>query len=87
MTPTVYQFEHAVADGYIGINIGANEAHDGYATNGQYCVLLPDDWTQIETYNNDDVKYAGASSPYKPAQVNDKPTPAPYHAQVMMFIC
>ena len=65
----------------------ANEHRDGYATNGEYRVALPDGRTQIVTYNVADayggyvadVKYEGVAQypevkPYHPAK------PAPYHA-------
>ena len=40
--PAVYQYGYAVNDDYTGTNFGANEARDGYATNGEYHVALPD---------------------------------------------
>merc|ERR1711990_614435 len=87
--PAVYQYGYAVADNYSGANFAANENRDGYATNGEYRVNLPDGRTQIVTYSvNDayggyvaDVKYEGVAqypeykpAPYHPAKV------APYHA-------
>merc|ERR1739847_118955 len=82
--PAVYQYAYAVADDYSGANFGQNEARDGYATNGEYRVNLPDGRTQIVTYNVADgysgyvadVKYEGEAhyAPYEPKK------PAPYHA-------
>ena len=84
--PAVYEYGYAVADDYSGANFAANENRDGYATNGEYRVNLPDGRTQIVTYSvNDayggyvaDVKYEGVAQypEYKPAPYH----PAPYHA-------
>merc|ERR1711931_104654 len=65
--PPVYAFEYGVADEYSGANFGQNEARDGYTTNGEYRVALPDGRTQVVTYNVADaysgyvadVKYTG----------------------------
>merc|ERR1711970_1232207 len=85
--PPVYAFEYGVADEYSGANFGQNEARDGYSTNGQYRVALPDGRTQIVTYNVADaysgyvadVKYEGVAQ-YAPAPVKVA-HPAPvYHA-------
>merc|ERR1711978_335687 len=65
--PAVYAYEYGVADEYSGANFGQNEARDGYSTNGQYRVALPDGRTQVVTYNVADaysgyvadVKYTG----------------------------
>merc|ERR1719315_388250 len=67
--PPVYAFEYGVADEYSGANFGQNEARDGYSTNGQYRVALPDGRTQVVTYNVADaysgyvadVKYEGVA--------------------------
>merc|ERR1711935_45768 len=40
--PAAYNYGYAVADSYSGVNFGATEARDGYATTGSYNVLLPD---------------------------------------------
>merc|ERR1712088_376788 len=85
--PAVYEFGYAVNDDYAHTNFQANEHRDGYATNGEYRVALPDGRTQIVTYNVADayggyvadVKYEGVAQypevkPYHPAK------PAPYHA-------
>merc|ERR1711970_1264209 len=85
--PAVYAFEYGVADEYSGANFGQNEARDGYSTNGQYRVALPDGRTQVVTYNVADaysgyvadVKYEGVAQ-YAPAPVKVA-HPAPvYHA-------
>ena len=75
--PAVYAYEYGVADEYSGANFGQNEARDGYATNGEYRVALPDGRTQIVTYNVADaysgyiadVKYTGEPH-YGPAPVH-----------------
>merc|ERR1712121_126164 len=74
--PAVYQYGYAVADDYSGANFAQNENRDGYATNGEYRVALPDGRTQIVTYNVADgysgyvadVRYEGVAS-YGPAPV------------------
>ncbi|TRY77847.1 hypothetical protein TCAL_12219, partial [Tigriopus californicus] len=79
--PAAYQYQYAVADDYAGVNFGQNEARDGYATNGEYRVALPDGRTQIVTYNVADaysgyvadVRYEG-----EPKYESYKPAPAPY---------
>merc|ERR1712126_511642 len=91
-TPAVYAYEYAVADDYSGANFGQNEKRDGYATQGQYRVALPDGRTQIVTYNVADayagyvadVKYEGVAQfpKYEPKPAyhpTPKPVPA-YHA-------
>ena len=81
--PAQYNYAYAVNDDYAGVNFGADEARDGYATNGKYYVLLPDGRTQTVTYTVDqyggyvaDVQYSGYAKEYKPAPY--KPAPAPY---------
>eukprot|EP00095_Tigriopus_kingsejongensis_P006255 maker-scaffold136_size321413-snap-gene-0.9 protein:Tk06255 transcript:maker-scaffold136_size321413-snap-gene-0.9-mRNA-1 annotation:"cuticle protein" len=89
--PAAYQYQYAVADEYAGVNFGQNEARDGYATNGEYRVNLPDGRTQIVTYNVADaysgyvadVRYEGEAKyePYQPAPYKPAPyQPAPYKA-------
>ncbi|XP_040581670.1 uncharacterized protein [Lepeophtheirus salmonis] len=83
-SPAVYQYGYAVADDYAGTNFAANENRDGYSTNGEYRVALPDGRTQIVSYNVADaysgyvadVRYEGEPhyDSYKPAH-----KPAPYH--------
>ncbi|TRY77925.1 hypothetical protein TCAL_12441, partial [Tigriopus californicus] len=62
--PAAYQYQYAVADDYAGVNFGQNEARDGYATNGEYRVALPDGRTQIVTYNVADA-YSGYVADYQ----------------------
>ncbi|XP_040581683.1 uncharacterized protein [Lepeophtheirus salmonis] len=90
-TPAVYQYGYAVADDYAGTNFAANENRDGYSTNGEYRVALPDGRTQIVSYNVADaysgyvadVRYEGEPhyDSYKPAHkpAPYHPAPAPYH--------
>ena len=88
-TPAVYAYEYAVADDYSGANFAQNEKRDGYATQGEHRVALPDGRTQIVTYtvaNADagyvaDVKYEGVAQypEYKPTYAKApayKPAPA-----------
>ncbi|XP_059079859.1 cuticle protein 19-like [Tigriopus californicus] len=85
--PAKYEYQYAVADQYAGVDFNQNEARDGYATNGEYRVVLPDGRTQIVTYTVQDaysgyvadVKYEGEAQypeekpSYKPAY---KPPPS-----------
>merc|ERR1712168_236129 len=87
--PAVYQYGYAVADDYSGANFAANENRDGYATQGEYRVALPDGRTQIVTYNTADaysgnvadVHYEGEAhyEPYHPTSTKAHPV-AVYHA-------
>merc|ERR1712018_498171 len=80
-----YSYEYGVTDEY-GLNFGAGESRDGYATKGQYHVQLPDGRLQTVTYHVDDaysgyvadVQYSGKSH-YEPAHH----APA-HHAPVTM---
>merc|ERR1719410_261895 len=87
--PAAYNYQYGVQDSYSGANFGQNEARDGYATNGEYRVALPDGRTQIVTYTVGDaysgyiadVKYEGQAQypEYKPtykAEPKYKPAPA-----------
>ncbi len=70
--PPAYDYGYAVNDGYSGANFAANENRNGYTTNGEYRVALPDGRTQVVTYNVldaqsgyvADVKYEGQPIPY-----------------------
>merc|ERR1719444_570754 len=74
--PAVYQYGYAVADDYSGASFAQNENRDGYATNGEYRVALPDGRTQIVRYTVADgysgyvadVTYEGEAhyAPYEP---------------------
>ena len=74
--PANYEYNYAVKDEYAGVDFNANEAREGYATNGGYRVVLPDGRTQIVTYTvaDDysgyvaDVQYEGEAKydEYKP---------------------
>ena len=91
--PAAYNYQYGVQDSYSGVNFGQNEARDGYATNGEYRVALPDGRTQIVTYttvdgysgNVMDVRYEGEAqypkyepkAAYKPAP---KYAPAPAYS-------
>ncbi|XP_040563333.1 pro-resilin [Lepeophtheirus salmonis] len=56
--PPAYQYQYAVKDDYAAVNFGANEARDGYATNGEYTVALPDGRLQTVKYTVSDA-YSG----------------------------
>ena len=83
-----YNYAYAVADDYSGANFGANEARDGYATNGEYHVALPDGRIQTVTYSVGDgytgyvadVTYSGEAvyPKYEPKPYAPKAHPAPY---------
>ncbi|XP_071750120.1 uncharacterized protein [Lepeophtheirus salmonis] len=87
--PAVYQYQYAVSDEYAGLNFGADEARDGYSTQGKYSVALPDGRIQTVSYNVADaysgyvadVTYSGEAKyePYHPAPAPYKPAPV-YHA-------
>ena len=71
--PPAYDYTYGVNDGYSGANFGASETRNGYATQGQYHVALPDGRLQTVTYTADantgyiaDVKYTGEAV-YAPA--------------------
>ena len=86
--PPAYDYTYGVNDGYSGANFGASETRNGYATQGEYHVALPDGRLQTVTYTSDantgyiaDVKYSGepvyAPAPaYGPAPVRPY-APAP----------
>ncbi len=75
-TPPAYEFGYGVqGDSYTGsASFGHNENRNGYTTNGEYRVVLPDGRTQVVTYNvldaNSgyvaDVKYEGQPIAYVP---------------------
>jgi len=72
--PALYTYEYAVKDDYSNNDFGAEEARDGYLTNGKYQVALPDGRIQTVTYTVDGgngyvpvVEYAGeAQYPAEP---------------------
>merc|ERR1712018_1107609 len=49
-----YNFAWEVVDDYAKLNYGQSEGRDGYATTGEYRVLLPDCRTQVVKYNTAD---------------------------------
>ena len=90
-TVPAYNYNYGVSDQYSGVELGASEARDGYNTNGEYHVSLPDGRLQTVTYTADgngyvaDVKYTGepvyAAAP-APAYA---PAPAPAYAQAPVY--
>ena len=94
--PAKYEYQYAVQDDYSKVDFDANEARDGYATNGGYRVALPDGRVQVVTYTVGDaysgyvadVSYEGEAQypeykpTYKAAPYHPAPAykPAPYHA-------
>ncbi|XP_068205895.1 pro-resilin-like [Palaemon carinicauda] len=48
--PAVYEYKYGVQDDLTGNDFGHEEARDGYLTNGQYFVLLPDGRIQTVQY-------------------------------------
>jgi len=85
-TPAHYSYEYAVNDDYTKNYFSANEARDGYDTNGEYRVVLPDGRTQVVKYNVADsysgyiaeVSYEGKAS-YVHPEPHAKATPS-YHS-------
>ena len=51
--PIPFQYVYAVNDDYAGLHYGQEKSSDGYATSGQYHVLLPDGRTQTVKYTVD----------------------------------
>ena len=82
--PPAYDYNYAVNDQYAGLDFAANENRNGYATNGQYRVALPDGRIQTVTYNVADansgyvadVKYEGVAIPYEAPKPAYAPAPA-----------
>ena len=82
-----YTYAYAAADDYSGVNFGATETRDGYATSGSYNVALPDGRIQTVTYRVDDayggyvadVTYSGEAV-YAPAPAHPVVHAAPVHA-------
>ena len=86
--PVHYAYEYKVHDDYAGTDFGHAEARDGYATKGEYHVLLPDGRLQTVTYHVDDayggyiadVKYTGTAHPHPHPKAHPHPhAPAPLH--------
>ena len=81
--PPAYDYGYAVNDDYSGVNFAANENRNGYTTNGEYRVALPDGRTQIVTYGVldaqsgyvADVRYEGAPIPYAASAPSYAPAP------------
>ena len=89
--PPHYNYQYAVLDDYHGTNFGRTESRDGYATQGEYHVQLPDGRLQTVTYHVDgeyggyvaEVSYSGKphygpASHHAPAAPHYAP-PAPVH--------
>ena len=51
--PAPFKYGYAVNDNYAGLHYGQEKSSDGYATSGQYHVLLPDGRTQTVKYTVD----------------------------------
>eukprot|EP00095_Tigriopus_kingsejongensis_P010788 snap_masked-scaffold304_size215464-processed-gene-1.7 protein:Tk10788 transcript:snap_masked-scaffold304_size215464-processed-gene-1.7-mRNA-1 annotation:"hypothetical protein DAPPUDRAFT_301580" len=85
--PPKYEYAYAVADHETYTNFEQNEARDGYATNGEYRVNLPDGRTQIVTYSVQDgdsgyvadVRYEGEAQ-YPEEKPKTAYQPAPKYA-------
>jgi len=70
-----YDYNYGVADSLSGANFGASESRNGYNTQGEYHVALPDGRIQTVSYRTDgdsghiaDVKYSGEAV-FAPAPV------------------
>ncbi|XP_053633308.1 adhesive plaque matrix protein-like [Cherax quadricarinatus] len=55
--PTEYDFGYGVADTYHGTNFGHTEKREGYRTEGQYFVDLPDGRRMVVKYYSDETGY------------------------------
>ncbi|XP_063884559.1 cuticle protein 7-like [Scylla paramamosain] len=80
-----YNAQYAVKDDYSGNDFGAQEARDGYSTQGSYHVLLPDGRLQRVTYHVDgdsgyvaEVTYEGEAQ--YPQTYGHAPAPSYGHA-------
>ncbi|XP_059095665.1 pro-resilin-like [Tigriopus californicus] len=86
--PAHYEFGYKVHDDKYGADFGHSENRDGYATKGEYHVVLPDGRVQTVTYYVDgksgyvaDVSYSGEAhhGPATPHHVPPPPPPPPVH--------
>ena len=81
--PIHYAYEYKIHDDYAGTDFGQHEARDGYATKGEYHVLLPDGRLQTVTYHVDDaysgyiadVKYTGTAHTHAHPKAHHVPVP------------
>lgn len=55
--PSEYDFGYGVTDDYHGTHFGHSEKRDGYRTEGQYFVDLPDGRRMIVNYYSDETGY------------------------------
>ncbi|XP_076042065.1 pro-resilin-like [Oratosquilla oratoria] len=80
--PPKYEYEYGVTDHYRGLNYEASEKRNGYNTEGQYVVDLPDGRKQTFSYVDNgngllaDVKYEGEAK--HPVSYPSHPPPPPY---------
>lgn len=89
----IYRYDWRVQDSYTGQDFGQEEVRQGYATDGEYQVVLPDGRKQIVTYKVADpnsgyvadVRYEGEAIYAAPVQSYGAPivTPAPYIAPIV----
>ncbi|XP_045610777.2 adhesive plaque matrix protein-like, partial [Procambarus clarkii] len=73
--PTEYDFGYGVADNYHGTNFGHSEKREGYRTEGQYFVDLPDGRRMV-------VKYYSDETGYHPTITCENTQPYPQHKPV-----
>ena len=91
-TVPAYNYNYGVSDHYAGLEFGQTEARDGYNTNGEYHVNLPDGRTQTVTYNADangyvaDVKYVGEPTYAAVPAPAYAPAPAPAYAPAPVVV-
>ena len=60
--PSNYAFGYSVKDDYSGDDFSHNEVRDGYKTEGEYRVALPDGRVQIVSYVADENGYHASGS-------------------------
>merc|ERR1711997_427092 len=77
-----YNYGYAVKDDYAGLHFGQDEARSGYATTGEYHVLLPDcriqrvKYSTADGYSGNVVEVTYEGEPCEPKYAPHKPT---YH--------
>merc|ERR1739838_728486 len=77
--PASYQYAYEVKDEYAGVDFGAQEARDGYSTDGQYQVLLPDGRLQTVSYGIKDGYSGYVADVVYTGEAKYDPVPAPQY--------
>merc|ERR1739844_680313 len=77
--PASYQYAYEVKDEYAGVDFGAQEARNGYSTDGQYQVLLPDGRLQTVSYGVKDGYSGYVADVVYTGEAKYDPVPAPQY--------